>query len=74
VHDSDDLCELWHRRLGHLYHQALPVLRKMVIGLPEFGTEHQGVCRGCAGKNAEAAFPCSDSRSTEILDLVHLDL
>jgi hypothetical protein len=47
----------------------------MVTGLPEFGTEHQGVCRGCAlGKNAKAAFPSSDSRSKEILDLVHSDV
>jgi hypothetical protein len=75
VHDSDSLCELWHRRLGHLHYRALPVLRRMVTGLPEFGAEHQGVCRGCAlGKNAKAAFPSSDSRSKEILDLVHSDV
>jgi hypothetical protein len=41
VHDSDNLCELSHRRLGHLHQQALPILRKMVTGLPEFRTEHQ---------------------------------
>jgi transposase InsO family protein len=44
----------------------------MVTGLPEFGVEHQGVCRGCAlGKNAKDAFPSNDSRSKEILGLVH---
>jgi hypothetical protein len=46
----------------------------MVIGLPEFGTEHQGVCRGCAlGKNSKDTFPSSDNRSKEILDLyIHM--
>jgi hypothetical protein len=44
----------------------------MVTGLPKFGNEHQGVCIGCAlGKNAKASFPSSDSRSKEIMDLVH---
>jgi hypothetical protein len=23
VHDNDNLCELWHRRLGHLHYRAL---------------------------------------------------
>jgi hypothetical protein len=30
VHDNNNLCELWHRRLGYLHHQAFPLLRKMV--------------------------------------------
>jgi hypothetical protein len=58
VHDSDNLCELWHRRLGHLHYRALSILRGIVTGLPEFSIEQQGVCRGCAlGKNAKADFP-----------------
>jgi hypothetical protein len=27
---SSDLCELWHRRMAHLYHGDLRVLREMV--------------------------------------------
>jgi hypothetical protein len=51
------------------------VSRKMVIGLPEFGAKHQGVCRGCAlGKNAKTASMSSDSRFKGILDLVHSDV
>jgi hypothetical protein len=56
VHDSDNdnLCELWHRRMGHLHHRALPILREIVTGLPEFSVEQQGVCKGCAlGKYAK---------------------
>ena len=25
--DNIDLCELWHRRMAHLHHGALPILR-----------------------------------------------
>jgi hypothetical protein len=75
VHDSDNLCELWHKRMGHLHYRALPILREIVTGLPDFSVEQQGVCRGCAlGKNAKAAFPSSESRSKGILDLIHSDV
>ena len=67
--------ELWHRRLAHLHYRALPSLRKVVIGLPEFEVQHDGVCRGCAlGKNVKKPFPNSDTRAKRILDLIHLDL
>ena len=29
---SSDLCELWHRRMAHLHHGALRVLREIVTG------------------------------------------
>jgi hypothetical protein len=75
VHDNDSLCELWHKRLGHLHYRALPALRRMVTGLPEFGAKYQGVCRGWQlGKNAKATFSSSDSRFKGILDLVHSDV
>jgi hypothetical protein len=75
VHDSDNLCELWHRRMGHLHYRALSILREIVTGLPDFSIEQQGVCRGCAlGKNAKAAFPSNKSRSKGILDLIHSDV
>jgi len=76
VHDSDDLCELWHRRMGHLHHRELPALREIVTSLPEFIVEQQGVCKGCAlGKNAKAAFfEQRERRSKGILDLVHTNV
>ena len=75
IHGSDDLYELWHRRMAHLHHGSLKVLREIVIGLLDFSTEQHGVCKGCAlGKYAKTAFPSSDSRSKGILDLVHLDV
>jgi hypothetical protein len=33
-----DLCELWHRRMAHLHHGALRILREIVNGVPEFST------------------------------------
>jgi hypothetical protein len=75
VHNSDNLCELWHKRMGHLHHKALPILREIVTGLPEFSIEQHGVCRGCTlGKHAKVAFPSNEHRSKEILDLVHSDV
>ena len=42
-----DLNELWHRRMGHLHHGALRMLREIVIGVPVLSVEHDDVCRGC---------------------------
>lgn len=37
---EEHLCELWHKRMAHLHHGALRVLREIVTGLPQFNTEH----------------------------------
>jgi hypothetical protein len=72
---SSDLCELWHRRMAHLHHGALRVLREMVTGVLDFSSEYHELCKGCAlGKYTKTAFPCSDSRATGILDLIHSDV
>jgi hypothetical protein len=34
VHNNDNLCRLWHKRMGHLHHKALPILREIDMGLP----------------------------------------
>jgi hypothetical protein len=39
VHNNDNLCELWHKRMGHLHHMALPILREIVTSLLEFNIE-----------------------------------
>ena len=65
---SDELCELWHKRMAHLDHLALRMLREMTTGMPEFSTVSSGVCRGCAlGNYTKTNFPCSDSRSEGVL-------
>jgi hypothetical protein len=72
---SNDLCEIWHRRMAHLHHGALRVLREMVMGVPDFSLEHHELCKGCIlGKYTKTAFPSSDSGAAEILDLIHSDV
>ena len=72
VHDTISPIELWHRRLAHLHYRALPTLRKVSTGLPEFGDQHNGVCRGCAlGKNDKRPFQSNDNKANGVLDLIH---
>jgi hypothetical protein len=67
VHNEVNPNELWHRRYAHINYQALPFLRKMVEGIPELKSTHEGVCKGCAlGKNIKKPFPSSNNRSKEI--------
>jgi hypothetical protein len=73
--NNSDLCELWHRKMAHLHHGALKILREIVTGVLDFSTEHQEVCKGCAlGKYTMTAFPSSDNRVVGILDLIHPDV
>ena len=47
----------------------------MVIGMPEFPYEHDGICEGCAlGKNINKSFPKSNSRFEGTLDIIHSDI
>jgi hypothetical protein len=72
VHNSDNLCELWHKRMWHLHHRALPILREIVTALPKFNIKKHGVCRDCTlGKHAKVVLPSSEHRSKRILDLLH---
>ena len=73
--DDRDPNELWHRRMGHLHHGALRILKNTVIGAPELSTKKDEVCRGCVlGKYAKAAFPRSNNRAKGVLELIHSDI
>lgn len=53
IHDSDHQSELWHQRFPHLHYETLPKVRRMVFGVPEVQTSHDGVCPGCtSGKKS----------------------
>jgi hypothetical protein len=70
--NSSEICEIWHRRMAHLHHGALRVLRELVTGVPDFSLEHHELCKGCTlGKYTNTSFPSSDSRAVEILDIIH---
>eukprot|EP00253_Pinus_taeda_P013641 PITA_13641 len=73
--DTSLQSELWHHRFAHLHYKALPDVRQMVTGMPEFQVEKEGVCPGCAaGKLKRGPFPSSQSKTSDILQLVHLDI
>ena len=75
MHKTVNLCELWHRRFGHLHYGALPSLQNIVTGMPDFQNDHDGVCRGCViGKNVKSSLSSSNRRSKGILNLVHSDI
>ena len=72
VVQSQDVGELWHRRLGHLHHGALKIMQQISTGLPKGKREQTDTCKGCTlGKYAKASFQDRDSRSREILERVH---
>jgi hypothetical protein len=53
---------------------AMRVFGENATGLPQFDTEHQEVCKGCAlGKYTKTVFSSNDNRSG-ILYLVHSDV
>jgi len=33
VHNSDNLCELWNKSLGHLHYRDFPIMRGIFTGL-----------------------------------------
>jgi transposase InsO family protein len=52
-----------------------PSSKKMVEGIPELQSTHEGICKGCAlGKNVKKSFSSSNNRSKEIQDLIHSDV
>ena len=72
VHNEVNPNELWHKRYTHTNYQALPFLKKMVEGIPELQSTHEGIWKGCTlCKNFKKPFSSSNSRSKEILYLIH---
>jgi hypothetical protein len=39
LHDSDSLCELWNKKMGHLHYRALLIMREIVTDLPDFNID-----------------------------------
>jgi hypothetical protein len=75
VHSTINPTKLWHRSFAHIYYKALPVVSKMVKGLPKMQVFHDGVCKGCAqGKKVKKPFPSSDSKAKGVPDLTHSDV
>ena len=72
THDSNDI---WHRRLGHIHFCGLPSMEKLVTGLRKLNSTHNGTYKGCAlEKNTKGSFQNNLSRTSNELELIHLDL
>ena len=55
-----------------MHYRALPLARKVVEGIPEMQSKHEGVCKGCAkGKNTKKTFPSSKSKAKGIFEIIH---
>jgi hypothetical protein len=39
LHDSENLCDLWNMRMGHLHYNMFPIPREIVTSLPYFSVE-----------------------------------
>jgi len=64
-----ELNELWNRRMGHLHHGALRMLRETVTGVLVLITKNDDVCIGCIlGKYAKASFPGSHNKQEAFWD------
>lgn len=73
---SQDTQEVWHRRLAHLNSRSMYLMRSgMVTGI-NYDNNNYESCEVCVkGKQTRLPFPKkSQSRSEEILGLVHTDL
>ena len=69
--------DLWHRRFGHAGKKALEELPGKVKGVPDHikALAESSPCDGCEfGKSKRGAFPPSESRAANCLDLIHMDL
>lgn len=73
----NDTYQLWHKRFGHAGKKAITQLPGNVKGVPDkIDAPTQDIpCDGCEfGKSRREAFPPSDSRASQPLALVHMDL
>jgi hypothetical protein len=74
LHTSGILCNLWHRRMGHLHHIALPLLRRWSLG----SQNSVWTSRGCVKATHLARMSrkpfVGETRSKGILDKIHSDI
>eukprot|EP00253_Pinus_taeda_P025394 PITA_25394 len=47
---SSELCEVWHRRMGHMYHGALSTLWEITTSVPDFNSDDLDESTSCLGE------------------------
>jgi hypothetical protein len=71
---ADTSSTLWHRRLGHIGHDALSRLVTS-SAIPCNKIELESLCHACQlGRNVRLPFSSSNSRAIKNFDLIHCDL
>jgi hypothetical protein len=72
---SRDEGELWHRRLGHLHHGALEIMKQISTRLPRGTLAQLDQCKGCTlGKYVKSTFHEKENRASVILERIHIDV
>ena len=75
LNGEKDMNELWHRRMGHLHHVALRMLKETVMGVPVLSTKYDDMYRGCIlGKYAKASYSKSNNRAKSVLGLINSNI
>jgi hypothetical protein len=36
IHNNDNLCESWHKKMRHFHHREFPIMREIVTGISTF--------------------------------------
>ncbi len=66
--------DLWHRRLGHLHHDAVKQLSAMADGVRITSDLKQSLCRPCLeGKQHKTYNKLPSTRASQRLELIHSD-
>ncbi|GJR20896.1 cysteine-rich receptor-like protein kinase 8 [Tanacetum coccineum] len=69
---GNDAYALWHHRLGHVSDSKLKYMNDFPVVLPK---SHNAECLSCPmAKFAKLPYDHSDSHSTEVFDLIHIDI
>jgi len=67
--------ELCHHIFSYIYYKALPKVKKIVSGMLEIQSKHDGVLLGCeSGKKTRGYFPFRSTKTHDILMLIHSNL
>lgn len=74
---TDETALMWHRRLGHINYAALKKMRDGIVDGIKFNDDDSDVKRCeacCVGKQARLPFAKSETKTKQILELIHTDV
>ncbi|SPO25882.1 uncharacterized protein UTRI_03247 [Ustilago trichophora] len=74
---SNDTCDLWHKRLGHISKRAVLRTQELAEGLAitDNGDKSNALCKPCiVAKHARRPFPPGQGHAKERLELIHSDV